>query len=96
MKNILYIKYIIYKIHIFSLGDKNSKPDGHMAWLRVVGSLKLWVSFAKEPYERDDILQKRPIISRSLLLEATPYGYSHKWLYRYQKHTKGIWGGYDS
>ena len=32
-----------------------------MAWLRLVGSLKLHVSFAKEPYTRDDILQKRPI-----------------------------------
>ena len=29
-------------------------------------SLKLQVSFAKEPYKRDDILQKRPIIWRSL------------------------------
>jgi len=29
---------------------------------RLVGSLKLYVSFAKEPYERDYILQKRPII----------------------------------
>jgi len=24
-----------------------------MSWLRLVGSLKIWVSFAKEPYERD-------------------------------------------
>jgi len=38
-----------------------------MGWLRLVGSLKLWVSLAKEPYKRDDILQKRPIILRSLL-----------------------------
>jgi len=33
-----------------------------MGWLRLVGSLKLWVSFAKEPYKRDGILQKRPMI----------------------------------
>ena len=26
------------------------------------GSLNLHVSFAQEPYKRDDILQKRPII----------------------------------
>jgi len=32
-----------------------------MGWLRVVGSLKLLVSSAKEPYKRDDILQKRPL-----------------------------------
>ena len=37
-----------------------------MGWLRLVGSLKLHVSFAKEPYTRDNIrdrslLQKSPI-----------------------------------
>ena len=31
-------------------------------WLRLVRSIKLYVSFAKEPYKRDDILQKTPII----------------------------------
>ena len=35
----------------------------HMGWLWLVGSLKLQVSFAKEPYKRDNILQKRPIIN---------------------------------
>ena len=44
-----------------------------MRWLRSVGSLKSYVSFAKEPYKRDCILQKRPRIVRSLLLVATPY-----------------------
>jgi len=44
-----------------------------MKWLRLVGSLKLQVIFAKEPYKRDYILQKRPIILRSLLPLATPY-----------------------
>jgi len=38
-----------------------------------VGSLKLQVSFAKEPYKRDDIMQNRPVILRSLLIVATPY-----------------------
>jgi len=32
-------------------------------WLRFVGSLKWYVSCAKEPYERDDILQKRHVFS---------------------------------
>jgi len=44
-----------------------------MGWLRLVGSLKLYVSFAKEPYKRDYILQQRPVIVRSLLFVATPY-----------------------
>jgi len=35
---------------------------GGMGWLRLVGSLKLQVSFAKELYKRDDVLQKRPMI----------------------------------
>jgi len=44
-----------------------------IGWLRLVGSLKLLVSFAKEPYKRDDILQKKPIILRSLLIVGTSY-----------------------
>jgi len=35
-------------------------------------SLDFQVSFAKEPYKRDYILQKRPIILRSQLIVATP------------------------
>jgi len=44
-----------------------------MRWLRLVGSIKIQVSFAKEPYKRDDILQKRPIILSILLTVATSY-----------------------
>jgi len=33
-----------------------------MGWLRLIGSIKSQVSFAKEPYKGDYILQKRPII----------------------------------
>jgi len=44
-----------------------------MGWLKLAGSLKLYVTFAKEPCRKDYILQKRPIILRSLLIEATPY-----------------------
>ena len=48
-----------------------------MGWLRLVGSLKLQVSFAKEPYKRDFILQKRPVILSILPTEATPWVISH-------------------
>jgi len=44
----------------------------NMGWLRLAGSFKLQVSFAKETYKRDDILQKKPTILRSLLIVATP------------------------
>jgi len=43
-----------------------------MGWLRLVGSIKIWVSFAKETYKRDDILQNRPMIVSILLTVATP------------------------
>jgi len=45
----------------------------NMGWLWLVGSIQLYVPFAKEPYKRDYILQKRPIISSILLTVATPY-----------------------
>jgi len=51
----------------------NAVVDAAMWWLQLVGSFKLQVSFAKEPYKTDDILQKRLIILRSLLIIATPY-----------------------
>jgi len=38
------------------------RSHSRMRWLRWVGSIKLQVSFAKEPYKRDNILQKRPIV----------------------------------
>jgi len=48
------------------------RAQTHMGWLRLVGSLKLQIYFAKKPYKRDDILQKKPVILRSLLIVATP------------------------
>jgi len=45
----------------------------HMGWLQLVGSLKLWVSFAEYCLFYRALLQKRPIILRSLLIVATPY-----------------------
>ena len=44
-----------------------------MGWLQLVGPIKLQVSFAKEPYKRDDILLKRHVILSILLTVATPY-----------------------
>jgi len=47
-----------------------------MGWLRLVGSLKLYVSFAKQSYKRDNMLQKRPAILGSLLIVSTSYNAS--------------------
>jgi len=44
-----------------------------MARLASVGLMNLLVSFAKEPYKRDNTLEKRPIILSILLTVATPY-----------------------
>ena len=62
-------------IHICTYGYMNEEDNGNndvyvyineefngMWWLRLVGSLKLWVSFAKEPHKIDNIWQKRPMI----------------------------------
>ena len=43
--------------------DADTNPTNpHYGALRLVGSFKLYISFAKEPYKRDDNLQKRRII----------------------------------
>ena len=44
-----------------------------MGWLRLVGSIKLQVSFAEYCLFHRGLLQKRPIILWSLLIEATQY-----------------------
>ena len=49
---------------------KQTRERSIMGWLRLVGSLKLQVTFAKEPCDRDDILQQRPVILRSLLIKS--------------------------
>jgi len=55
----------------------NHVKDIGMGWLRLVGSLKWQVSFAEYCLFYRALLQKRPIILRSLLIEATPY-HTHK------------------
>jgi len=65
------------KFLFYTLVKVSERSQG-MGWLRLVGSLKVKVSNAKEPYKRDDIMQKRPIILRSLLIVATPYTQNKK------------------
>ena len=56
------------------LQKRLQKRDSYaMGWLRFVGSIRFEVSFAKKPYKRDNILQKRPIIWSILPTVATPY-----------------------
>ena len=69
--------------HPMPLCSRPSRRAGSttMGWQRLVGSLKLQVSFAKGPYKRDCFRQKRLIILRSLLIVATPMSalYSTNW-----------------
>ena len=61
----MYYTYIVIHETIFihkSLCIAKWTRHSDMRWLRLVGSLKSYVSFAKEPYKRDYILQKRRII----------------------------------
>jgi len=44
-----------------------------MGWLRLVGCLKIQVSFAKELYKRDLYSAKRLVFLSILLIVATPY-----------------------
>ena len=62
-----------YVAYIGLICDTHDPDICTMGWLRLVASIKLQVSFAKEPYTRDDILQKRPIILSILLTVATRY-----------------------
>jgi len=73
-----------------------------MGWLWLVGSIKLQVSFVKEPYKRDSVLQKIPIILSILLTVATPclnrgycagvcvYIYKYVYLYMLDENLLGL------
>jgi len=58
---------------VTSVRERDNCCDRDVEWLRLVGSLKLQVSFAENRLFYRALLQKRPIILRSLLIEATPY-----------------------
>ena len=65
-------------IHMYTYKNttlRKRQADGTatMGWLGLVGSLKLQVSFAEYSLFYIALLQKRPIILRSLLIGATPY-----------------------
>jgi len=52
--------YVTWRIHTWR--DLSAETETwSMGWLWIVGLIKLYVSFAKESYKRDNILQKRPV-----------------------------------
>jgi len=65
--------------------DDVGKSLLNIGWLRLVGSLKLQVSFAEYIFFYRALLQKRPVILRSLLIAATRYSEDssqHRLFYR--------------
>ena len=70
------IWHIYLRIYIISPRTRGVRCVWNLGWrclmsLRMTSRLlKLYVSFAKKPYKRDDILQKRPIIKSMLLTGA--------------------------
>ena len=62
--------YISTHTHTYTCMYDSRHPVG---WLRLVGSLELQVSFIECHLFYRALLKKRPIISRSLLMVATPY-----------------------
>ena len=62
--------YMHIHIYIYALYFRKKGP---MGWLRLKGSLKLQISFAKYHLFHRAHLQKRPTILRSQLIVATPY-----------------------
>ena len=80
-----YIHIYKYGIFINTLYSSSEIDPGipflhtyiHMGWLRSVGSIKLYVSFAEYCLFCRALLQKRPIILSILLTKATPQQYHH-------------------
>ena len=63
-----YYVWFSYRIYL-----KRSVHSHSMGWPRLVGSFQSQVSFAEYSLFYRALLQKRPIILRSLLIVATPY-----------------------
>ena len=69
----IYVQTYIYSYMYICVCDTSLLGGGlGMGWLRLVGSLKLQVSFAENSLFYRALLQKRPIILRSLLTKAAP------------------------
>jgi len=56
------LRHCHYSSHFHSCREG---ANGNMGWLRLVGSLKLWVSFAEYSLFYRALLQKRPMVLRN-------------------------------
>ena len=60
-------------IYIYTYSSVYLRICTHMGWLRLASSLELKIICAEYRLFYRALLQKRPVILRSLLVEATPY-----------------------
>jgi len=51
-------KQVLIQLFFWIMIVKDFIKDKSVGWLRLVGSIKLYVSFAKEPYKRNCMLQE--------------------------------------
>jgi len=65
-----------------------------MRWLRLVGSLKSYVSLAEYCHFCRALLQKRPLLLRSLLIVATQYVYICMYIHAWPVKIQVYCGGY--
>ena len=70
------IRCTVNDINIREIERRIRCTINHMGWLRLVGSLKIYVSFAEYSLFYRALLQKSPMILGSLLIDATPYQHS--------------------
>jgi len=64
--------FLVAPVRIRTRSTRSSCVGFVMGWPRVVGMLKLWVSFAEYSLFYRALLQKKLVILRSLLIVATP------------------------
>jgi len=90
------------QLYMLSLPQLRGRTYSKSCVARLIHVWKLYDSFAQEPYKRDYIMQKRPIIWRSLQVVATPYvTHLNKFMPRSPFSVArliqmcDIWGGYD-
>ena len=60
---------------IHHIGALHMPQCNHMGWLRLVGSIKLQVSFTEYSLFYRSLLQKRPVTLSILLIESHPISY---------------------
>jgi len=70
--HVVWLIYLCAMTHYAYTNEATRRIDRAMGWLRLVGSIKLQVSFAEYSLFYRALLQKRPIILSILLTEATP------------------------